>query len=220
MSFKFPIGVGTMVNMLESVAGWIINVISTLGYPGIILTMAIESMLIPLPSEVIMPFSGFLASTGRFDLTLVILSGAVGNTIGSWVAYGLGLWGHDRVVRRFVRRYGKVILLSETELDKMEAFMHKYKGVSVLIARFTPGVRTIISLPAGIARLPFLRFTFLTFVGTLLWSALLAWIGYTLGTNWKSLEVYFRKFEIAIIGLIILAIAFYVFRKLSKKSFR
>src|SRR5258708_22062925 len=98
--------------MLESVAQWIINIISTLGYPGIILTMAIESALIPLPSEIIMPFSGFLVTTGRFNLHLVAFSGALGNLIGSLVAYGIGYWGHERLVRRFVRRCGKFLLIS------------------------------------------------------------------------------------------------------------
>lgn len=86
--------------MLEHIASWIINVISTLGYPGIVLTMAIESALIPLPSEIIMPFSGFLVTTGRFDLNLVALSGAIGNVLGSLVAYAIGFYGHEKLVRR------------------------------------------------------------------------------------------------------------------------
>lgn len=206
-----------MINMLGSIAAWIINVISTLGYPGIVLTMAIESALIPLPSEIIMPFSGYLASTGQFNLVLVILMGAVGNTLGSLVAYGLGYWGHEKVVRRFIRNYGKYILISEKELSSMERFMHKYHGISVLIARFTPGVRTIISLPAGIAKLPLTQFITLTFIGTLLWSALLAWIGYTLGQNWKGLENYFHKFEALIGILIILALGTYIWKRLRER---
>src|ERR1700751_2070780 len=101
--------------MVESIANWIINLISTLGYPGIVITMAIESALIPLPSEIIMPFSGFLVSTGRFDLTLVALSGAVGNVLGSLLAYWLGFWGHEKVVRRLIRNYGKFVFLTEKD---------------------------------------------------------------------------------------------------------
>src|SRR5579872_4164062 len=112
-SFKLPIGVAIMVSMLESISQWIIHVISTLGYPGIIITMAIESALIPLPSEVIMPFSGFLASSGQFNLWLVALSGAIGNVIGSTLAYGLGYFGHEKVIRRLIRRWGKWIFISE-----------------------------------------------------------------------------------------------------------
>ncbi len=107
ISFKLPMGVDTIVSMLESVANWVINIISSLGYPGIVITMAIESALIPLPSEIIMPFSGFLVSAGKFDLNMVALSGAVGNVLGSIVAYGIGFYGHEKLVRRFVRRWGK-----------------------------------------------------------------------------------------------------------------
>ncbi len=204
--------------MLESLAGWIINVISTLGYPGIFICMAIESALIPLPSEVIMPFSGFIASTGRFDFALVCLVGALGNTFGSLAAYGLGYWGHERIVRKLVRRYGKYILFEEEELDKTEKFMHKYKGATVLIARVVPGIRTVISLPAGIAELPLGRFLGLTFLGSLVWSTFLAWIGFALGINWRSLEGYFRKFEVLIVVLIVVGLSYYIYKKLSQKS--
>src|SRR5713226_2200996 len=111
--------------MLESISHFLISVISSLGYPGIILTMAIESALIPLPSEVIMPFSGFLVTTGRFNIHLVALSGAFGNLIGSLVAYAIGFWGHERVVRRLVRKWGKMLLISEHELDEAEKLLHK-----------------------------------------------------------------------------------------------
>src|SRR5713226_3263396 len=104
--------------MLEAVANWVVMVISTLGYPGIVLTMAIESALIPLPSEIIMPFSGYLASTGQLDLKWVALSGAIGNVIGSLVAYGLGVVLEEPVVRRLVRSYGRWILVTEHELDQ------------------------------------------------------------------------------------------------------
>lgn len=176
--------------------------------------MAIESALIPLPSEVIMPFSGYLASIGRFDLALVILFGSIGNTLGSLVAYGLGYWGRDSVVRRFVRKYGRFILFTEKELDATERLMHRYNGAAVLVARFTPGIRTIISLPAGVSKLPLGRFVWMTFIGTLLWSALLAWIGYVLGNNWKSLEGIFRKFDAIIVIGIVLLLGTYVYRKL------
>jgi len=113
--------------MVEHIGNFIINLISTLGYPGIIITMAIESALIPLPSEVIMPFSGYLVSTGRFSLIAVGLVGAFGNVIGSLIAYGIGYWGHEKLVRSFVRKFGKWILISEHELDTAEALLKKYK---------------------------------------------------------------------------------------------
>ncbi len=204
--------------MLESIASFIINVISTLGYPGILLMMAIESALIPLPSEIIMPFSGYLAATGRFNLGLVILMGAIGNTAGSLVAYYLGYWGHEKVVRRLVRKYGKYILFTEDELDQAEMWMKKYRNLAVFGARVLPGVRTIISLPAGIFKLPVRNFLICTFLGSLLWSTLLAYIGYSLGGNWKNIEHYFRPFEGVVILVIVGLVGWYIYHKLSSKK--
>ncbi|MBI3485705.1 DedA family protein [Candidatus Daviesbacteria bacterium] len=199
--------------MLESIAQWIIHVISTLGYPGIVLTMAIESALIPLPSEIIMPFSGFLVSTGQFNIHLAAISGAVGNLIGSLIAYAIGFWGQEAVVRKFIKNYGKWILVTEKELDMAEKLMNKYEDSIVLISRILPGVRTIISLPAGIAHLPILRFIILTFVGSLVWSYFLAYIGFALGEHWNTLGVYFHSAD-AIIGLgLALLVGFYIYHK-------
>ncbi len=203
--------------MLESIASWIINVISTLGYPGIILTMAIESALIPLPSEIIMPFSGYLVSTGKFDLNLVALSGAVGNLLGSLILYKIGYFGKDRFVHQLVRKYGKWVLLSEEELESAEKLLNKYKDLVVLGSRVVPGVRTIISLPCGIAKLPLGRFIVLTFIGSLIWSYFLAWIGLQLGKNWHAIGPYFHKVDILVIVLVVGLVAFYVYHKLKKR---
>lgn len=202
--------------MLETVVQWIIQTISTLGYPGIVLTMAIESALIPLPSEIIMPFSGFLASSGRFDLMMVAVAGAVGNVLGSLIAYGIGFWGHERLVRRFVRKFGKWILLTEHELDIAERLLVKYKDLVVLGSRVVPGIRTVISLPCGFAKLPLGRFIVLTFIGSLIWSYFLAWIGFVLGENWQTIGPYFHKLDAVIIGVIVLAISLYVYHKFKK----
>ncbi len=200
--------------MIESISHWIITVISSLGYPGIIITMAIESALIPLPSEIIMPFSGFLVSTGRFNLHLVALAGAFGNVIGSLIAYAIGYYGHEKLVRRFIRRFGKWILVSEHELDIAEKLLNKYKDLVVIISRVLPGVRTIISLPCGFAKLPLGRFIFLTFIGSLIWSYFLAWIGLTLGENWDTLGPYFHQADTVIIILILAAAGWYIYHKL------
>lgn len=178
--------------------------------------MAIESALIPLPSEIIMPFSGYLVSTGRFDFFLVGISGALGNTLGSLLIYGVGFWGHERLARRFIRRFGRWILFTEEELSKTERLLHKYKNWVVLGSRVLPGIRTVISLPCGIARLPLLRFIILTFFGSLIWSVFLAWIGYVLGQNWQSIGPYFHKLEFVIIAFILVAIGWYIWYKLKK----
>ncbi len=202
--------------MLEVISGWIINVISILGYPGIVVTMAIESALIPLPSEIIMPFSGFLASTGRFDLNLVAASGAIGNVIGSLIAYAIGFYGHEKLVRRFIRKFGKWILISEKELDETEKLLHRFKDLVVLASRVIPGIRTVISLPCGFAKLPLGRFIVLTFLGSLVWSYILAWIGFVLGQNWRTIGPYLHKLDAVIIGMIIFLVGWYILYKLRK----
>lgn len=202
--------------MLESISHWVINIISTLGYPGIVLTMAIESALIPLPSEIIMPFSGYLVSTGRFDIHLVAFSGAVGNVLGSLLAYALGYWGHERIVRRFLRSYGKWILHTEKDLDEAKKLLHKYKDLVVLGTRVLPGIRTVISLPCGIAKLPLGRFIILTFVGSLIWSYFLAWIGFYLGENWDTLGPYFHQVDLLIVVVILAFGGWYIYYKIKK----
>lgn len=202
--------------MIESIGSLIVNTISLLGYPGIVLAMAIESALIPLPSEIIMPFSGFLASTGKLDLNLVALSGALGNVLGSLIAYSIGFYGHEKLVRRFIRKFGKFILISEKELDETEKLLHKFKDLVVLGSRVIPGIRTVISLPCGFAKLPLTRFITLTFIGSLIWSYFLAWIGYTLGQNWRVLGPYFHKADVVVIGMIILGIGWYIYYKVKK----
>lgn len=175
--------------------------------------MAIESALIPLPSEIIMPFSGFLASTGRFDLNMVALMGAIGNVLGSLVAYAIGYWGHERLVRRFIRKFGKWILVSEKELDETEKLLHRFKDLVVLGSRVVPGIRTVISLPCGFAKLPLGRFIVLTFIGSLVWSYFLAWIGFVLGQNWHSIGPYFHSLDAVVIVAILAAVGYYIYHK-------
>lgn len=179
--------------------------------------MAIESALIPIPSEVIMPFSGFLVSQGKFNLLVVILVGALGNLAGSWIAYALGYWGEKRLIRKFVVKYGKFILLTEEEFDGSLKIFNKYGQWATAVSRVLPAVRTVISLPAGIAKLPFWKFSALTFFGSLIWSAVLTLAGVKLGENWESIRPLFRKFDFLIILLAIIAVAAYIYHKLHKR---
>jgi membrane protein DedA with SNARE-associated domain len=202
--------------MIEHIANWIIQIISTLGYPGIVLTMAIESAFIPLPSEIIMPFSGYLVSVGRFSMLGIALAGAVGNVIGSLIAYAIGYYGHEKLVRRLVRKWGKWILVSEHELDQTEVLLHKYKGWVVLGTRVLPGIRTVISLPCGFAKLPIINFIILTFIGSFIWSYFLGYVGFVLGENWDTLGPYFHGFDAVIIVILLFAGGLYIYHKLKK----
>ncbi|OGY23496.1 MAG: hypothetical protein A2172_04780 [Candidatus Woykebacteria bacterium RBG_13_40_15] len=202
--------------VLNLVSLFIISIISHLGYFGVGLAMAIESALIPLPSEIIMPFSGYLVFTGKFNLIFVSIAGALGNLVGSLAAYALGYWGHERIVRRLVRKVGKFILFTESDLDSSEKYFNKYGSWIVLGSRVMPAIRTYISLPAGIARYPIVKFSILTFMGSLIWSFILAYIGFLLGENWDILGPYFHKFDFVIVILGILLVGYYIYHKLKR----
>ena len=208
--------------MLEEIVTYIthliIAVISGLGYGGVFFLMTAESVLIPIPSEVTMTFAGYLASTGRFNLILLIIVGALANLFGSILAYGLGYWGEEHVVREWIKKYGKWLLISEHEFDVSQKWFKKYGEGIVFISRVLPIVRTFISLPAGIYEMSFLKFSLFTFLGSLIWSGILAYIGYVLGENWHQLEVYYRKFEYLILFLLLGLILFYVRKKLEERD--
>jgi membrane protein DedA with SNARE-associated domain len=186
--------------VIAELARFVIAVISKFGYMGIVVTMAIESACIPLPSEIIMPFSGYLISTGQFSMLGVTLAGAIGNVLGSIVAYYAGVWGG----RPLAERYGPYVLVSRHDLDLADRWFLKYGEAAVLISRMLPVVRTFISLPAGIARMNFPRFVIFTFIGAIPWCYLLAYIGFKMGESWEELREYFHGFDIAI-GLVLAA---------------
>ena len=168
--------------ILDAIASFIIAIISGGGYLGVAALMAIESACIPLPSEIIMPFAGYLVSTGRFSLPVVATAGAIGCNIGSAIAYEIGARGG----RRMVERWGAWVLLDRDELDRMRSYFTRFGGITVLICRLLPLVRTFIALPAGLAQMPRLRFHIYTFVGSWPWCFGLAYVGLRLGQRWDS----------------------------------
>jgi membrane protein DedA with SNARE-associated domain len=188
---------------ISVLSAFIIGVIASGGYLGIVALMAIESACIPLPSEVIMPFSGYLVYAGRFHLLWVATAGAIGCNLGSVIAYEIGFYGG----RPLVERYGSYILLSRGELDWADHFFARWGSPAVFIARLLPVIRTFIALPAGIARMPRLRFHVYTFVGSWPWCLTLAYIGMKLGERWETdprLKLWFHRFD-AVIVIVILA---------------
>src|SRR3989344_2560713 len=194
---------------LTLVSTFIINLISGWGYGGVFFLMALESALIPIPSEIIMPFAGFLVWEGRFSFASVVLWGAIGNLIGSIAAYIFGFYGG----RPLLEKYGKYILISGEEIKKADDWFKKYGNFSIFISRMLPVIRTFISLPAGVARMPFWKFSLYTFLGSLPWAFVLTYLGVISGENWKNLEIYFRKFDWLIIIIIIAAIGWWLYNK-------
>jgi len=200
-----------MIEKLVSfLASCVIATISTLGYGGIALLMAIESACIPLPSEIIMPFSGYLVFTGELTLWAVALAGAVGCVLGSLVAYWIGAHGG----RPLVEKHGKYVLISQHDLHLADRWFQKHGEMTIFIGRLLPVVRTFIAFPAGVARMSLWRFNLYTFAGSLIWCYALGWIGMKLGAHWTVLGAYFHEFD-AIIGLVLAAgFAWYVWRHL------
>ncbi len=198
--------------LISILAQWIIKVIALMGYPGIVFLMAIESACIPLPSEIIMPFSGYLVFRGDFSLLWVGLAGAVGCVAGSIPAYYLGLYGG----RPLIEKYGKYVLVSHHDLDIADRWFQRYGDWAIFFSRLLPVVRTFISFPAGVARMNFPRFIIYTFVGSFPWCLGLAYAGMKLGQKWDTLGHYFHEFDVVIGILIALGIIFYIWRHLKR----
>ncbi len=203
--------------IIAALSAFIISVISHSGYAGIVLLMAIESACIPLPSEVIMPFSGALTvgaialQYGRqpFSLFWVATAGALGCNLGSAVAYLVGYYGG----RPLVEKYGSYLLLSRRDLDWADRFFARYGDWTVFFSRLLPVVRTFIALPAGVARMPQLRFHLYTFIGSWPWCFILAYVGQKLGEKWESdprLKIWFHRFDAIIVVVLLAAVAWFV----------
>jgi membrane protein DedA with SNARE-associated domain len=195
--------------IIAALAGVIIAVISKTGYLGVLLLMAIESACIPLPSEIIMPFAGYLVYTGHFSLVWAATAGAIGCNVGSVIAYEIGCYGG----RPLVERYGSHIFLGRHELEMAERFFERFGGAAVFIGRLLPVIRTFIALPAGIARMPRLRFHIYTFAGSWPWCFGLAWVGMKLGEQWDKdprLKQWFHRLDAVIIAVLVAAIIWFV----------
>jgi membrane protein DedA with SNARE-associated domain len=198
--------------IISMLASFIIWGISGLGYSGVAIMMAIESACIPLPSEIIMPFAGYLVAKGQFTLLGVTLAGSIGSVIGSVLAYWVGIYGG----RKFIEKYGKYILISYHDLDLADKFFNKYGSGAIFFSRMLPVVRTFISLPAGIAKMNFTKFVIYTFLGSLPWCFGLAYAGKKLGDHWNTLGAYFHKFDAVIGILFIVMITWYIRRHLKQ----
>jgi len=181
-------------------------------WPGVVALMVVESACIPLPSEIIMPLAGWmLIKNQSLSVTHTLVAGAygaLGCVIGSVVAYGVGMWGG----RPLLEKYGKYILVSRRDLDLADRWFNRYGSWSIFLSRLLPVVRTFISLPAGIARMHFVKFLLYTFIGSFIWCAGLAYGGYQLGEHWEQIRTIMRPFDPLIIAIIIALIALYIYR--------
>src|ERR1043166_8827964 len=205
--------------IIELVSAFIVATISALGYGGIVLLMAIESACIPLPSEIIMPFSGYLVYTGELNLWIVSVAGAVGCVLGSLVAYWVGMYGG----RPFIEKYGRYVLISHHDLDLADRWFDRFGEVIVFASRLLPVIRTFIAFPAGVSRMNLKKFVIYTFAGSLPWCLGLAYAGQKLGEHWDKdprLKTLFHRFDFVIGILLVLAVVWWIWRHVrhSKKS--
>jgi membrane protein DedA with SNARE-associated domain len=200
--------------MIEILTGFIIQLIQSTGYLGIFILMTLESALIPIPSEVTMPFAGFLVSLGQLNFIGVVLAGALGNLVGSLIAYAIGYYLEEHIILKLVKKYGKFLLLTEHDYIKSVGWLKKYGDFVAFFSRMLPAVRTFISLPAGLSEMNIWKFSLFTFFGSLIWSALLTYVGVYFGNQWHALEPYYRKFEIVIAVVFFLGVIWFINHKL------
>lgn len=201
-------------HILAALAGFVVAVIRGGGYLGVLLLMAIESACIPLPSELIMPFAGYLVSTGEFNIWIAATAGALGCNLGSVVAYEAGKRGG----RPFVERWGRYLLIGPDELDTAERFFARWGSAAVLIGRLIPVIRTFIAFPAGVARMRLLPFHLYTFIGSWPFCFALAWVGMKLGNRWDSdprLKALFHRLDAVVLVVLVVAAGLYIWHRVN-----
>ncbi len=204
--------------IIDFLLPYITHLISTIGYTGVALLMAIESACIPLPSEIIMPFAGFVVDQGKMNLLMAATAGAIGCNLGSVIAYWIGAYGG----RPLVEKFGRYVLMSHKDLDRVDGYFQKYGDITVLLGRLLPVIRTFIALPAGIARMPQLRFHIYTFIGSWPWCFALAYVGMKAGASWNDphspLKKVLHKADAAIIALVLAGIVWFVYTHLKNRN--
>lgn len=205
-----------MSEIMDHVRVWIEQIILLLGYPGIALVMLAENLFPPIPSELVMPFAGFLAASGKLNVTAAIVAGTTGSVLGAVVLYYIGRWADEPIVRRFLRRYGKWIQISESDLNRVLGSFDRYGQPIVFFGRLIPIVRSLISVPAGMHRMPLGTFLLFTLLGSAIWTSLLTFAGVFLGENWQQILAFtkqYERFTLALIAFVVIVFLVVRFRQ-------
>jgi len=201
------------MGITESIAAFGTHVIGAIGYIGVFLLMTAESMVLPIPSEAVMPFAGFTIAEGTLSWAGVIISATVGSIVGSLIGYAIGRFGG----RPFVTRFGKYLLLDARDLEITDRFFRRRGSVTILVSRFIPIVRHLISIPAGMGEMPLAPFCVFTVVGAGLWNSFLAGCGFLLKKNWASILRYSHLIDIAVVVILAALVVLYVARHLLRR---
>lgn len=199
-----------MAEILDQLSVIIREIIMALGYPGISLVMLTENLFPPIPSELVMPFAGFLVAEGRLSFVGVMLAGTLGAVAGATALYYVGVWLDEPVIRRFVRRFGRYFLISEEDLDRALAFFDRYGELVIFFGRLIPIIRSLISIPAGMNRMPLPKFLVFTTLGATIWNTILTVGGWWLGANWEQIIGYIKQYERLTLVVLVLAVVVFV----------
>ena len=200
--------------MFQMIFGLITSLLSKMGYLGVCLFMTLESMIFPVPSEAVMPFSGFLIHSGQFTWLGILFWSTIGSFIGSGLSYAMGSYGG----RPFLQKYGKYFLINDHHMKLSEDFFEKYGDKAILISRFLPVIRHFISIPAGICRMNFLKFSIYTVIGASCWNMFLAYVGFKLKENWQVVGHYMHYADYALVlGVLIFGVYWFLKKKQNKK---
>ncbi len=205
-----------MGELFGDLVGLIQSVIRALGYPGIVLVMAAENVFPPIPSELVMPFAGFMAREGTFNIFAVIVAGMLGSVMGAVILYWFGAWANEAVIRRFIRRWGRYAFISEEDLDVSLGYFNRHGEAVIFFGRLIPLVRSLISIPAGMDRMPLPKFLFYTILGTTVWSAILTYAGWLLRENYDLVAGYVERYQSVVVVLIALAVLVFLYVRVIK----
>jgi membrane protein DedA with SNARE-associated domain len=203
-----------MGDFIAQLVTWAINVISTIGYPGITFLIALEAVFPLSPSEVVLSLAGSLSATGRFNYFGVLAAATLGSLIGASILYGIGRLGGEERIGGWLDRYGKWLLLSREDLKNSHVWFRRYGSISVMVARVIPGMRTIVSIPAGLAHMPYAEFLLFTAIGSTFWNGVLVTAGYFLGKNWEQVQGWLAPVGPIIYGIMFLVIFIFIGRRL------
>jgi membrane protein DedA with SNARE-associated domain len=204
--------------MFDRIGEWVVGVIEALGYPGLTILVALESIFPPIPSEIVLPLAGFLTGQGRFSLPLVLIATTLGSLGGALLLYGIGAAIGPRRVRWLVERFGQWALLTPDDLTRAEGWFDRYGSIAVFTGRLVPIVRSLVSIPAGYRRMPLGQFLLLTGLGSALWNGALVGLGWIFGENWHVVEESVGWLQYAVIAVVLLLIARFIWTRLRARG--
>ena len=199
--------------MLDSVTEWVTDVVDALGYVGVAFLIALENLFPPIPSEIVLPLAGFVAGQGRAHLVGMVVAATIGSLVGAWTLYGIAAAIGPERLRAIVERWGRVLRLSPDDLDKAENWFDERSGTAVLIGRCVPLIRSLVSIPAGFRRMPILRFSLFTLLGSLTWNSALVGAGYALGDRWEQVGEYVGYLQYVVIAVALVALGWFAWNR-------